>query len=340
VAEDGSVSPGEKLAAVAYKVDEDRDLDTFLRIQEAISSGRPVTPEEEELWRDHNVNSRDLEKHLRQHGQAYDAIVIGPYLLGLTLRCAAIHPARTFLVPCLHDEAFAYLGIMRGMFHQVHGLLFNAGPEQALAERLYGLPAGKGQVIGMGLESFAADKTAFARQYELSAPYLMYCGRREGLKGTPMPFAYVETFLERTGRPPKLVYAGSGADDPSAELRPHCIDLGFATEDEKHLAMAGARCFIHPSVNESLGIVLLESWLAGTPALVNGMGEVLTDHCRRSNGGLWFRNYPEFEEMLLRLLDDDALHAGLAENGRRYVLAEYSWEAINRKLTTALTAAL
>ena len=39
--------------------------------------------------------------------------------------------------------------------------------------------------------------------------------------------------------------------------------------------MAGALAFCHPSVNESFGIVLLESWLARTPALVHAGSDVL-----------------------------------------------------------------
>jgi glycosyltransferase involved in cell wall biosynthesis len=102
--------------------------------------------------------------------------------------------------------------------------------------------------------------------------------------------------------------------------------------------MAGALAFCHPSSNESLGIVALESWLAGTPALVNAGSVVLVDHCRRSRGGLWFGNYPEFEEALLRLMDDEPLRRALGAAGRAYVLAEYSWKRILPRLAEALDA--
>ena len=39
-----------------------------------------------------------------EHGSAYDRIVIGPYLFGLSYFASQAHPDRTYLVPCLHDE--------------------------------------------------------------------------------------------------------------------------------------------------------------------------------------------------------------------------------------------
>ena len=116
----------------------------------------------------------------------------------------------------------------------------------------------------------------------------------------------------------------------------HIIDAGFVSEQEKREAMAGSVAFIHPSVNESLGIVLLESWLARTPALVHAKGEVLRDQCLRSGAGLWFRRYPDFEEELTMLLDDSEKRRALGEAGRAFVQREYSWPAVESRLFAAL----
>jgi glycosyltransferase involved in cell wall biosynthesis len=134
----------------------------------------------------------------------------------------------------------------------------------------------------------------------------------------------------------KLVFTGSGQIDAPEDLRPHITDLGFVSEQDKREAMAGAAAFIHPSVNESLGIVLLESWLAGTPALVHAKGEVLSWQCRRSGGGLWFKRYPEFEEELLLLLDNENLRRAMGDAGRAYVKREYSWESVEKRMLAAL----
>ena len=78
---------------------------------------------------------------------------MGPYLFGLIYHASCVHPEKTYLVPCLHDEAFAYLDVFKGMFHSVAGYLFNAEPERELAVRLYGNLPGKSHVVGMGIDA-------------------------------------------------------------------------------------------------------------------------------------------------------------------------------------------
>ncbi len=320
-----------------FPVDE-REVSAFLRVQQSISRRGEVSRTDEEIWIRNSVNSTALCNHLREQGEDYDRIVLGPYLFGLVFFAAQIHPTKTLLVPCLHDEPFAWLSIMKDLFGAVDGFLFNTQPEQDLARRLFALPSAKGTVVGMGLDPFTADPSAFAARKKLTAPYVLYSGRREPLKGTPLMCDYVETFRERTGRDVKLVFTGSGPIEAPPALQPHLLDLGFVSEQEKHEAMAGATAFIHPSVNESLGIVLLEAWLARTPALVNANGEVLRWQCRQSNGGLWFANYPEFEEELALLLDQPGLRSALGAAGHDYVRREYSWTAVEQRFLNALDA--
>jgi glycosyltransferase involved in cell wall biosynthesis len=324
------------LEVIYFPVNEDRDIDSFLRIQTAISNGGAFSEADEQTWIDQNVNSRALEQHLREQGAAYDRIVLGPYLFGLIWHAAQIHPRRSVLVPCLHDEPFAHLSIMKPLFERVAGFMFNSEPERDLARRLFNLPPGKCAVVGMGLDPFEADGAAFRARRRLETPYVLYAGRREPLKGTPLLIDYLHAFRERTGRDVKLVLTGSGPIDAPAEMAPHVIDLGFVPEEEKHAAMAGATAFIHPSVNESFGIVLLESWLARTPALVHAKSEVLRWQARRSGAGLWFKTYPEFEEELLLLLEQPDLRARMGEAGRAYVLSEYRWDQVEKRLLAAL----
>lgn len=319
-----------------FPVDQERDVSAFLRIQEVISRKGYYTAADEMTWLKNSVNSGELCRHLRENGAAYDRIVIGPYLFGLTYFAAQIHPDRTILVPCLHDEGFAYVRAFRDMFRNAAGILFNSEPERDLARRLYGLPESAGAVVGMGLDDFDVSPTAFARRRGIAAPYVMYAGRREPAKGTPLLLDYLDLFRARTGIDLKLVLTGSGDFHPPPGLAPHVVDVGFVSEQEKHEAMAGAVAFCHPSINESLSIVLLEAWLARAPALVHARCPVTRWQCRRSHGGLWFQIYPEFEEELFGLVRNGALRRALGEAGRRYVLREYAWPAIERRLLDAL----
>ncbi len=321
-----------------FPVNDDRDVSNFLRVQGAIDKRVKVGAEDEQVWIGNSVNSRALIEHLQKHAGDYDRIVMGPYLFGVVYFASKVAPEKTLMVPCLHDEAFAYLGIMNEMFNRVRGFMFNTHPEQALAQKLYGVPDSKCSVVGLGVESFDADPKAFAARRGIASPYVVYSGRREPLKGTPLLTAYVHAFRERTGRDVKIVFTGSGQIDAPAGMDEHIIDVGFVSEQEKHEAMAGAVAFIHPSVNESLGIVLLESWLARTPALVHAKSAVLRDQCLRSGAGLWFRRYPEFEEELSLLLDNPDQRRALGEAGRNFVQREYAWSAVESRLFAALDA--
>jgi glycosyltransferase involved in cell wall biosynthesis len=282
------------------------------------------------------VNSQALYAYLRTEGHRYDKIIMGPYLFALVYFASQIHPERTLLLPCLHDECFSTLKTIREMFLSVSGWLFNAEPERDLAIKLYGLDPSRSDVVGMGIEAFTANPDRFRQRHGLTAPYVIYSGRREPMKGTPLLLDYLDIFRERTGKDIKLVLTGSGPYDPPTRLAPHILDLGFVTEQEKHDAMAGAAAFCHPSTNESFSIVILESWLAGTPVLVHAAGEVMPFHCRKSNGGLWFRNYPEFEEQLSLLLDYPELRTAMGVAGQRYVQDEYAWKTVETRLMKAL----
>lgn len=324
------------LDVLRFPVDEDRDLDAFFRAQNTISAGRRVDADTENDWMRNNVNSHALYEHLRTEGVAYDRIIAGPYLFSLICRAAEIHPDKTWLIPCLHDEPFARLAAIQRLFSSVRGWLFNTEPEQQLAHHLFTLDPARCAVVGMGLDPFEVDAGVFAARHGLDAPYLIYSGRREPLKGTPVLLDFLAAFRARTGRDIRLVLTGSGALDAPPDLLPYIVDVGFVSEQEKHEAMAGALAFVHPSLNESLGIVLLEAWLAGTPALVRAQSNVLRWQCQTSGGGLWFRHYPDFEETLTRLMEDAPLRKHLAAAGRAYVERTYYWPTVMQRLFTAL----
>lgn len=313
-----------------------RDVAAFLKLQRAICAGRSLSDAEELAWLANSVNSDPLLDHLRREGDRFDALVMGPYLFGLTYFAAELFPRKTFLVPCLHDEPFARVRAFQRLFGAVRGFLFNSEPEMDLARRLFPLARAQASVVGLGFEPFEADPAAFAAARGLRAPYVIYSGRQETLKGTPLLVDYLRAFRSRTGKDVKLVLTGTGDVDVTPDMAPHVVRAGVLPEQDKRNAMAGAVAFCHPSVNESLGIVVLESWLAHTPVLVHAKCEVLRRHCERSNGGLWFRAYPDFEEELLLILADADLRRRLAGAGCRYVAEHYHWDVVTRRLAAAL----
>ena len=320
-----------------FPVDPERNVTEFLNIQSLISANCRVSVADELIWLQNSVNSGSLCDYLKENGNTYDRIVMGPYLFGLIYFASQIYPEKTLLVPCLHDESFAYLKSIGNMFNNVRGCMFNSVPEKELASRLYVMEKSSvSSVVGMGMDDFATTPGIFKSAHDIRSQYLIYSGRREPLKGTPLLIDYLNAFRSRTNRDVKLVLTGTGHAEIPEELTNSIIDLGFLSEKDKHAAMADAVAFCHPSVNESFGIVLMESFLAGTPVLVHSKSAVLKYHCKQSNAGFWFNSYPEFEEELQLLLNNQKLRNAMGNAGRQYVLKEYSWHHIDEKLFVAL----
>ena len=66
----------------------------------------------------------------------------------------------------------------------------------------------------------------------------------------------------------------------------------------------------------------------GVPVLVNGQCDVLKGHCTKSNGGLYYRNFFEFEGALNYLFSHPDEYQEMQENAYEYVLEHYDWDVI------------
>ena len=80
----------------------------------------------------------------------------------------------------------------------------------------------------MGIEPFEADKRAFAARTGIAQPYVIYSGRREEGKGTPILVDFLDAFRRRTGRDVRLVMTGSGPVDVPPTLAPACVRVQSA----------------------------------------------------------------------------------------------------------------
>ena len=58
-------------------------------------------------------------------------------IFGTTYAGSAIHPDHSVLIPCLHDESYAYLSCYREIFRRVEGVAFLTQTELNVARRLY-----------------------------------------------------------------------------------------------------------------------------------------------------------------------------------------------------------
>ena len=152
----------------------------------------------------------------------------------------------------------------------------------------------------------------------------------EEAKGCGHLFTYFMEYKKHHNGDLKLVLCGkSGMEIPK---RDDIVSLGFVDDLDKYALMKNARVFVLASHFESLSIVVLESMMMGTPVLVNGACAVLKGHCLKSNAGLYFVNYTQFERTLTWLLTHPGEYEQMRENGRDYVKKNYQWPLITDRI--------
>lgn len=317
-----------------YRAD-DRDTTLFAQLEHAIQARHRLSRAEELLWLRNGVVSSALEADLAKRAGSYDAILALPYLFGTTYFTYATAPDRTVVIPCLHDEAYARLGVVAEMLAGARGLMFNSSPEADLALHFQKSLA-PSTVVGAGFDPPGpADPELARRLYDLPELFLLYVGRLEGGKNVPLLLENFLRYRERRSIELSLILLGSGDVQfpPKRGIRQLHID--WRHRDSVYRA---ATVLCQPSRMESFSIVMMQAWLAERPIIVHAGSPVTRGHCEQSNGGLWFSNYAEFEEELDRLLRSSLLRRTLGRQGRAFVLREYSWSAVLKRLETALSS--
>jgi hypothetical protein len=78
-------------------------------------------------------------------------------------------------------------------------------------------------------------------------------------------------------------------------------------------------------------MVALEAWALGRPVLVNGKCDVLKGQSVRSNAGLYYETYAEFQATLRAIEQNRWLSTALGRNGRQFFREHYDWPVIERK---------
>lgn len=315
-----------------------RDLETFLRVEIAIQEGRATSLDDQLDWLSESVNSNGLYKHIIEEGPNFDCLLFAPYLFATTFWGSLIYPEKSVLVPCLHNEAYAYLPVFHHLFSSVRGLICNADAERELFREVYGFSdlEEKSSVVGMGFDPIKSQiENEESKLFSLRGnqkPYLLYSGRKEQGKNVDLLIDSYMSYRKNVSRELDLVLIGAGDIAFLDELPEGVIDYGFVSEEEKAILMRNAVALCQPSTNESFSIVLMEAWLQKTPVIVHGACDVTKEHVLKSGGGLHFSNQKEFELVVDELVSKPDFAKAAAINGERYVQEEYSWNAVLERL--------
>jgi glycosyltransferase involved in cell wall biosynthesis len=320
-----------------FRVTEERDLAAFNAFAEPLYLRAASDAEEQEFLRRQGPHVPALVEALTAVKDRFDAVLFFTYLYYPTWAGLRAAPERAILVPTTHDEPPLRFRLYRDVFALPRAFAFLTPPEEALVRSRFELGARPAVVAGIGIDAIPApDVEGFRIRRRVDRPYAIYAGRIDAGKGCEEMLAFFEAYRgDHVGGLDLLLIGNLAMPAPAT---PGVRYLGYLDEAEKAAALAGARAVVCPSPYESLSIVLLEGLAQGVPALATARSSVLVDHCRRSNGGLWYDGPAEFSEALDLLARDDGLRMRLGDQGRAYVAASYSWEQVLARYRSLIDA--
>lgn len=303
---------------------------------------KPVTIEEERAYLEEDINSPSMYQFIRENKDNYQYFIFLPYLYPPTYYGSMECPHNAVIIPCLHDEGYAYMSLLKKRMKTFKKMIFLSRPEEELANNLYDLSSVDTAVLGAYVNSgweASTDPTQFKQKFHLNEPFMLCAGRKEPGKKTDLLLSYFCRYKEQ--HPlcnVKLVFIGGGKIDIPENHKTDVLDLGFVSLEDKYNAYAAAYCLCNPSHFESFSIVIMESWLAKRPVLVSEQCKVTTNFCVESNGGLWFNNYAVFEGCLDYLLQNESIANSMGENGYHFVQKNFVKDVILKKYMDFLPA--
>jgi len=336
------------------RVRPERDIDAFAKYHEWIHTHAHTTQDEMEWLKRQGPWSPSLIDYLERHHGTYDVLVFFTYLYAPTVLGARIAPAKSLLVPTAHDEPPIRLGIYRDLFTRVGGIAWSSESERRFAMSLFdlrpivedvigcGVDVPEGEAVAEGAERPApppegreplpphleGPANAFRRRHRLYGPFALYGGRIDPSKGCEEMLEYFQTYVGEGGNATLLLM---GAKMMPLPEDPHVRFAGILPDEERLHALEAATVVVVPSPHESLSLLALEAFSVGTPVLANARSQVLEEHCRQSNAGLFYGSRWEFVEALKLLMRDAGLRAALGRNGKAYVNQHYRWSTILAK---------
>ena len=305
-----------------FGVERPREMRRF----NALSRTRFALPQDrlhEEHWiAEQGPLSPRLLRHLSERGGDYAAFVFFTYLYAPTVWGLPMVSDRSVLVPTAHDEPPFAFHAYAEPFERTRMLLCNTPEEEALIRRRFP-NAAPSRVVGVGVEPLPGEPSRFRQEHGLGErPYLFYIGRIEPGKGVgEMLQAYRALRQARGADAPELVLAGGLSMDVRGEGVRY---VGRISEQAKWDALTGASAVVAPSRYESLSLLALEAFAAGSPLLANGASEVLAGQVRRSGAGACYSDPASFVRAASEVL---RARDALGKKGRAFA-RRHRWEQV------------
>lgn len=313
-----------------FKTQHGRNPKTFALINSEMLYNYKVTKDQYDRWiEEMGPYCPDLVEYLVEHQNEYDVIFVITYLYYPAVKCLLQIKNKIIFIPTAHQEPYIYFKIYEEVFKSPKAYIFLTDEEKNLVFDVFNIKDKYYEVMGVGVDIPAkVNEDAFKNKYFLNE-YIVYVGRIDEAKGCKKMFQYFIEYKRRNLNKLKLVLMGKNV----IEIPKHedIINLGFASDEDKFNGIKGSISLVLPSPYESLSISVLEAMSLSKPVLVNGNCDVLKGHCIKSNAGLYYKNYLEFEGCLNYILTHDNEYKVMCNNAKDYVDKYYNWEVIMPK---------
>ena len=317
-----------------FLVRENRDINALGYSNKKIYYNDNFNIDDEKIYFKEDINSPEMYKYIRENKDNYKAFIFIPYMYGIVYNGSFECTEKSILIPCLHDESYAYMQLLKDKMSSFKGMIFNAKQEYELAKRLYDLDNVKCAVLGLGVDTDWKDNTNphnFKEKYNIYDEFILFAGRKDsGKKADELALFFMRYKEENPENKIKLVFLGGGdllVKIPS-KFKNEILDLGFVSTEDKRNAFAAASIFCNPSYYESFSLVIMESWVAKRPIIVSGHCAVTKNICIETNGGIFYNDYEEFYYCVQYLLDNKDIANEMGINGQKYVLCNFTHEKI------------
>lgn len=280
----------------------------------------------------------DAIDYIRKNKDKYDVFIFVTYLYYLTVKGLPEVAEKAVLIPTAHEEPFIHFKTFETIFNLPKAFVFLTDEEKSLVQNLFSCKNIMCDVMGTGVEiPSVPDASAFREKYNINDEYIIYVGRIDEGKDCPMLFKYFLEYQKRHSESKlKLILMGKQVCDiPKSN---DIISLGFVSEEDKFNGICAAKCLVLPSKFESLSISVLEAMSLSVPVIVNGVCQVLKGHCTKSNGGLYYMNYFEFEGIIDYIFSHNTEYLQMRLNASKYITDNYEWDAIMKKFENLISS--
>lgn len=339
-----------------------RDIQSFNQYSDWIFNNAHTRQDEMEWLKQQGPWCPALQEYLERNAQSYDILIFFTYLYAPTVLGLKVEPSRSILVPTAHDEPAIRLGIFRDLFSLPAAMSYNTDAERKFLHDNFEIRAVAEETIGAGIDLTPQREGAahdpedeaaatyereplpahlrqrgafFRRRHRIDGKFALYGGRIDPGKGCEELFEYFSTYVGEGGDAALFLMGAKLMPIPE---EPWVRFGGILPDQERLQALEAATVVIVPSPYESLSLLALEAFAMGTPVLANARSEVVVDHCRASNAGLYYADRDEFVDALKLLMGDERLRRAMGRNGREYVRRNYRWDMIIAKYERLFTA--